>query len=203
MSTPEYDMKADVSVEFNLCLEPTAWNGLLNAFLTFQRNDSGALGPRALAARESGQVARRTRASVGEKRGAEEEEEEDKEEIEDEDGECVPVPDPEDIPEGPRRELFQREILGRELVLKWNGRWVYYEESEFELEGRPKILSEAFRLAMEELVGVGNEWAENIVIRTDAAGGLGEPRDLSLRLAYKVRSPSPFLLSTSRSTPHD
>ena len=180
-------------VEFGLPLKPT-WRltRLLNSFLTF-RKDAGAVGPRALAARESGVEARTTSAGVGEKRGAEEIEEEEEWEY------CVPAPDPEkDIPDAARRELFHRELVKRGrrprftnpfcsgLVDQENGRWYYNDQADFELASSNGVLPEAFRLAMKELVG--SAWAEKIVLRIDVAGGLGEPQDVSLRLAYKVRS---------------
>ena len=198
-----------MGVEYNQPLKWTDLTKLLNSFLTF-RNDTKAMGPRALAARESGQVARRTRASVGEKRGAEEIEEVKDEEDEDEDDD-VPAPDPEkDIPEGERRDFFYREIAMRDhphreyqsLVYEKNGRWWYNEEAEFDLECNLTTMAEAFSLAMKELVG--DEWAEKIVLRIDVGGAYGEAgiivhadegaAEHSLRLMYKVCLLSSFLL---------
>ena len=79
-------------------------------------------------------------------------------------------------------------------MLKHEGRWLYYEETEFELMCRPGVLPEAFRLAMKELVGA--TWASKIVLRIDVGGAYGEADEgaerISLRLAYEVRFPSSF-----------
>ena len=196
-----FDWSVLVGVEYNQPLKWTDLTKLLNSFLTF-RNDTKAMGPRALAARESGQVARRTRASVGEKRGAEEIEEVKDEEDEDENDD-VPAPDPEkDIPKGERRDFFYREIAMRDnpydnnLVYVRNGRWWYSYDAELNLEYNLPIMAEAFSLAMKELVG--DEWAEKIVLRIDVGGAYGEAdegaAEHSLRLMYKVCLLSSFLL---------
>ena len=181
-----FDWGVDISVEYN---QPLQWTGLLkllNSFLTF-RNDAGALGPRALAARESGQVARRTRASVGEKRGAEE--------IEGEE-DWYRAPSPEEIPEGERREFLNRELVDH-IVYEQNGRWYYYDgwEDDPEIEYQDAddwIVNEAFGLAMKEVVG--EEWAEKIALRWSRGGADFEAdegaEEESFRLAYAVRSPS-------------
>ena len=197
-----FDWGVTISVEYNQPLKWTDLLKLLNSFLTF-RNDAGALGPRALAARESGQVARRTRASVGKKRGAEDIKEDKDEEDEDEDG---LAPDPEkDIPEGERREFFYREIAKRDdpyrehrsLVYEKDGRWWYNGDADFDLENNwPERMEEAFGLVMKELAG--DEWGEKIVLTIEKGGAYGEAdegaEERSLRLAYKVCFPSSFLL---------